>query len=267
MNALHVDRRPAARGSSGLPVAMLHGWGMNLGVFDLLREELPDHETLAIDLPGHGRSPWWPGAAQFDAQVAAVRAALPPRCVLLGWSLGAKIALRIAASTPDRVAALILVSATPKFAQSADWVHGMDAESMRAFRAVLQQDWQQSMRDFVWLQLRGSRHAESAQRAIEDSLAARGAPVPEALHGDMDLLGELDLRPEVARVTQPALIVSGQNDRVTSPAAASWLAATLPGARLFDVPRAGHAPFVSHHIEVGDAVRGFLGDLPPDPQP
>jgi pimeloyl-[acyl-carrier protein] methyl ester esterase len=261
MSALHVDHRPAAVATPDLPVVMLHGWAMNLAVFDLLRAEVPARETLAIDLPGHGRSPWWPDAARFEVQVEATLAALPPRCVLLGWSLGAKIAMRIAATHPERVAALVLVSATPKFAQSPDWPHGMDAESMRAFRALLQQDWRQSMRDFVWLQLRGSRHAETAQHAIETSLAAHGAPVPEALHGDMDLLGELDLRAEVARIAQPALIVSGQNDRVTSPDAARWLAKSLPAAGLLEVPRAGHAPFISHHSEVGAALRAFLDGL------
>jgi pimeloyl-[acyl-carrier protein] methyl ester esterase len=257
--ALHVERRPGPPSAAALPLVCLHGWGMNLRVFDLLRGELAaERETLAVDLAGHGASAWAAGHAQFDTQVEDVLAVLPPCCVLLGWSLGGKLALELAARHPARIAALVLISATPKFAQSQDWLHGLDPGSMRAFRSVLEQDWQQTLNDFVWLQLRGSRNAEAAQRVLESALAQQGAPHPEALRNGLDLLGTLDLRSRVGAVTQPTLLISGQHDRVTPTGAARWLAAALPQAQLHEVPRAGHAPFVSHHLEVAAALREFL---------
>ena len=75
---LHVDRRNVGA-SAALPLALVHGWGMNLAVFDALRAALPGTESWAIDLPGHGLSPWNPSRADFDSQVDAVRAALPAR--------------------------------------------------------------------------------------------------------------------------------------------------------------------------------------------
>lgn len=259
---LHVERRASSR-PDPLPVVMLHGWGMNLRVFDLLRAELGDErETWAVDLPGHGRSPWSNDAMEFAAQRDAVIAVLPPRCVLLGWSFGAKLALDIAVREPARVAALALLCASPKFARSADWPQGMDNEALRAFRTILEQDWQRTLSDFVWLQLRGSRNAEDAQQVLQSALAAQGAPRLEALRNGLALLGDTDLRALVPRVSQPALVVCGQNDRVTSPAAAGWLAQHLPDARLVEIARAGHAPFVSHPQEVGAALREFLATLP-----
>lgn len=237
---------------------MLHGWGMNLRVFDLLRADLADYETWAIDLPGHGRSPWWPQASHFQVQREAVLAALPPRCVLMGWSLGAKLALSIAADFPQRVAALVLISATPRHMQSQDWPQGMKSDALRAFRRALEQNWQQTLDDFIWLQLRGSRNAEQSHRAMSQALKGQGAPQPAALASGLALLDSVDLRAEVGRIQQPTLLVTGQHDRVTSPEAARWLAATMPHARLVEVPRAGHAPLVSHHAEVADAIRDFL---------
>jgi pimeloyl-[acyl-carrier protein] methyl ester esterase len=264
-NALHVERRVAtgaAHPAFDLPIVMLHGWGMNLRVFDLLRADLAVHETWAIDLPGHGMSPWWKEAANFETQQRAVLAALPPLCVLVGWSFGAKLALALAAAEPPRVAALVLLAASPKFAQSQDWPQGMEQQALRAFDAVLKQDWQRTLQDFIALQLRGSRDAEQSRQVIEAALAAQGAPRREALLAGMALLDSVDLRALVPRIAQPTLLVAGRNDRVTPPAAAHWLEQTLPRARLVEVARAGHAPMVSHHAEVAAAIDGFLAQLP-----
>ena len=255
-----------------LPLAMLHGWGMNLRVFDALRARLPLQASWAMDLPGHGRSQWSPDAAGFDAQCAAVLAALPPRCVLLGWSLGAKIALALAARHPARIAALVLVAATPKFAHAPDWPHGMQQGSLRAFRSVLEQDWQQTLEDFIWLQVRGSQHADAVAAALSAALQAHGAPRRDALLAGMQLLEQVDLRELVPAVRQPTLLVTGRNDRVTVPGAAQWLAQELPQATLHIVPRAGHAPQLSHAAELAAVLRDFLavhaglaGASPADP--
>jgi pimeloyl-[acyl-carrier protein] methyl ester esterase len=266
---LHVETRPRSGAVAAVsttadvpPLVCLHGWGMNLRVFDLLRAALADQcETWAIDLAGHGRSPWLPGHAGFEIQIEDVMRALPARCMLLGWSFGGKLTIEIAARAPGRIAALVLVSASPKFARSADWPHGMDQQALQAFRYVLEQDWQQTLSDFMWLQLRGSRNAETARRLMESALAEQGAPHPDALRNGLDLLEELDLRPRVPAITQPVLIIAGQNDRVTSPASAQWLAQALPQSQLIEIPRAGHAPFVSHHEEVAAAVRSFVAGV------
>lgn len=253
---LHVDRRSA--GASDLPLVLLHGWGMNLAVFDALRDALPHMESWALDLPGHGRSAWDPARADFDSQVQSVRDSLPARCVLLGWSLGGEIAMRIARLDPGRVAALVLVSTTPRFAQSADWPHGMDTGELEAFRGLVEQDWRQTLSDFVRLQLRGSRNAAATQQRVEQALATHGAPHAEALRAGLDILGAVDMRHEVAAIRQPALLVAGQNDRVTPAGATRWIAETLPDARFAEIPRAGHAAFVSHTDEFVDLLRPFL---------
>lgn len=270
---LHVEKNESG-GGSGLPIVMLHGWAMNLRVFDRLRMDLaaadgggPALHSWAIDLPGYGRSPWWDEAAHFATQCAAVLAALPPRCVLVGWSFGAKIALALAAQHPSRIAALVLLSASPKFSRSDDWPQGADPATLRVFQDMVERDWQQLVEDFLWLQVRGTQQAEQTLQQLQSALAAQGEPRREALLAGLQSLGDVDLRATVAAVRQPALIVSGRNDRVTLPAAGRWLAQALPGAKLLEIARTGHAPFISHHAEVAAAIREFIATLPPEVMP
>ena len=271
--SLHVEQDDGA-GAGALPLVMLHGWAMNLRVFDRLRADLaaadgdaPSLHTRAIDLPGCGRSPWWPEAAGFDTHCEAVLAALPPRCVLVGWSLGAKIALALAARHPQRIAALVLLSASPKFARAEDWPQGADPRTLEVFKSMVQRDWRQLIEDFLWLQVRGTRQAEETLQELKTALAAQGEPHRDALVAGLQTLGEVDLRPVVGAVRQPSLVISGLNDRVTLPAAGRWLAQALPHATLLEIPRTGHAPFISHHAEVAGAMREFINAQPSGARP
>ncbi|MGC4029227.1 MAG: alpha/beta fold hydrolase [Steroidobacteraceae bacterium] len=252
MSAVHAERS----GAGDLPLVLLHGWGMSLRAFDALRAALGVADC-ALDLPGHGRSGWDPSRAGFEQQLEDLARAMPERGVLLGWSLGAYFALECARRWPQRVAGLVLVAATPRFGAAPDWPHGLAPLAMEAFSATLEQDWQHTLQDFIWLQLRGSRNAETVQRQIQAGLRSHGEPQREALAADMAILGALDLRAQLADIRQPALVITGQHDRVTPPGAGAWLAAALDADHVC-IPRASHAPFLSHVEETAAPIREFL---------
>jgi pimeloyl-[acyl-carrier protein] methyl ester esterase len=246
-------------GAGPLPLVCLHGWGLNLRVFDALREALGGcRPVISVDLPGHGAREWDPSRADLAGQVDQLQALLPARCILLGWSLGGHLALALARRMPARLAGLILVASTPCFVARASWPHGMDPAVMERFAAQLREDWQATVAEFLHLQVRGSREATTALAALQRALAQHGEAQPEALEAGLRILREVDLRPEVASLDIPTLVLSGQHDRITPPGASAWLAATLPRARHVSLARAGHAPFLSHAPEVTTALRDFL---------
>ena len=237
----------------------MHGWGMNLRAFDPLRAALHDeHHSWALDLPGHGRSEWHDQRADLESQLQDLQAMLPAQCVLVGWSLGGQLALELARRAPTQVRALVLIASTPRFTQAADWPQGLDAETVRAFGTLLAQDWRQTLRDFVQLQVRGGRNAEHTQQQLEAALEAHGLPGAAALRAGLALLTSIDQRTQLAHIQQPALVLCGQNDRVTPPAAGRWMVGALRNARLVEIARAGHAPLLSHVDEVAAAIREFL---------
>jgi pimeloyl-[acyl-carrier protein] methyl ester esterase len=251
-----------AAGASSIPLVCIHGWGMNLRAFEPLREALRnEHHSWALDLPGHGRSDWHDARADLESQLQDLQATLPERCVLVGWSLGGQLAVELARRRPQQVRALVIVASTPRFTQAPDWPQGLDAETMRAFEYLLEQDWRQTLRDFVQLQVRGGRNAEGTQLQLEAALQAHGQPRIAALRAGLAMLTGLDQRAVLAGVQQPTLVLSGQNDRVTPPAAGRWMSEAMPNARHVQIARAAHAPLLSHTEEVVAAMSAFLGEI------
>lgn len=263
---LHVE---SSGGGAG--VLFWHGWGTNLRVFDALRGALGDtSRTTAVDLPGHGLSTWderfdSPTAdLQDQANLSRLLATLPPETgdapgvTLVGWSLGGQLALRAALIAPRRIARLVLISTTPRFLRALDWPQGVDNELLRDMQARLAQDWRGTLSDFLELQVRGSRDAVATLHTLRAALLAHGAVQPRALAAGLTLLASTDLRARLAQIQIPTLVIAGQHDRVTRPAAGAALAAALPQARFVEFQRAAHAPFLSHPEQLATLLREFV---------
>jgi pimeloyl-ACP methyl ester carboxylesterase len=98
---------------------LLHGRGQNAHTWDAVVLSL-DRPTLAVDLPGHGRSDWRDDSdyrAEHIAPdlIAALGDVIAPPITLVGMSLGGLAALRVAAEQPNLVRALGIVDVTPHF--------------------------------------------------------------------------------------------------------------------------------------------------------
>ena len=97
-------------GDAGAPrVVCLHGVRNHGRHFARLAAELPDHHVVALDLLGHGHSPWeppWDIGAHVDAIVETVGAR---ESILIGHSFGGRLAFELAARAPKLVPKLVLL--------------------------------------------------------------------------------------------------------------------------------------------------------------
>ncbi|MHB8815401.1 MAG: alpha/beta fold hydrolase [Steroidobacteraceae bacterium] len=286
MSSLYTEVR-----GSGPALVLLHGWGLNVRVWDGLTAALCDRfRIIAVDLPGHGRSAWLPERSSLEEQAARVRetvGAITQEYSLLGWSLGGQIALQLAAAQTRAGASsgpmdrLVLIATTPRLVAAPDWPHGAPPERLAAQAVGLRTDYRRTVSDFLELQVRGSAGGAEALERLRPALFAHGSqavlatPDPEsqgqpdakartpspllaALARGLELLHETDLRPLLPEITLPTLVIAGQYDRVTLPAASHALAERLPNARYVEIRRAAHAPFLSHLPELGTLIADFL---------
>jgi pimeloyl-[acyl-carrier protein] methyl ester esterase len=267
MSAMHVDHY-----GWGAPLLFIHGWGMHGGMWGGVLEKLAEHfQVMAVDLPGHGLSGKREegrgkgalfGAAVFpftlDTLVDQLSSQFPGPLAVCGWSLGGQLALRWAQRYPAQVDRLILVSSTPCFVQRVDWCCAMAAETLADFSAALQQDYASTLRRFLALQVRGSEQERELLLALRQSLRSRGEPDPAALQAGLAILNDTDLRAALSEIAQPTLLIAGERDALTPPAASQYMAEQMHSGRLATIAGAAHAPFLSHTEEFVKHVVDFL---------
>jgi pimeloyl-[acyl-carrier protein] methyl ester esterase len=236
---LHVEIR-----GSGRDLVLLHGWGMNAGVWeDTACELAPYFRVHCVDLPGHGASSAVV-CCTLDAMADALAVALPERATVCGWSLGGQVALDWALRVPRQVERLVLISSTPRFVNGLQWEYGIDATVLDGFMRDLAGDCRAALRRFLVLQTQGDADARELLRRLRERLFARDQPGVAALEAALRILQVTDLRGSLPRIAQPALILHGERDAVAPLAAGEYLQRSLPRAALEVFAGAAHAPFV-----------------------
>jgi len=254
---MQVDTR-----GSGPDLVLLHGWAMHSGVFATLSERLAQNFTLhLVDLPGHGHSAHSPVPLELEA-VADNLARRLPRAAWLGWSLGGLFALQVAQRHPERVRALVMLCAPPRFMRGEDWPQGMEASVFRDFAGGLARDYRATIDRFLVLEAQGSEHAKEELALLRAQVFCAGEPRPEALSEGLALLRNTDLRAALPQLSMPSLWIAGRRDRLVRAQALELAAQAAPQASYQRIDGAGHAPFRSHADEIAAAVRGFATPAP-----
>lgn len=245
----------------GRTIVLVHGIGDNAYIWDdFARRARSVLRVLALDQRGHGRSTWpVPPAYTCEDYVADLERfveALGLRdFILMGHSMGALHATRLAALHPERVAGLIHVDieAFPpewnknyltglyrdlplSYETAEDYVDWMKANSPYADRDLL--------RAFAGRAL--FRDGEGRWRCLYDRELLR----------DFDPL--YDLRPSLPDIRCPALVIRGEESRVFGAKAAREMSGAIPGGRFAEIPKAAHPVHTDNPEGFARAVLSFL---------
>lgn len=247
---------------TGPDLVLLHGWGMNAGVWQPVIDRLSTRDRVtALELPGHGASAFDPARRTLRHWAAACLDATPPRAVWLGWSLGAQVALQAALDAPGRVRALVVVAGTPRFVQDEDWPDAMPDAVLRQFAAALASDHAGTLDRFLSLQVRGGSDARETLRELRAAIRARPAPQLGALRAGLELLLGVDLRAELPGLRPPSLWLFGERDTLVPVDVVHPLEALVPSAEILILHGVAHAPFLSSPALFLDLVGRFLDTL------
>lgn len=220
---VHAPRGPA--------ILLLHGAGMDHRVWETQLAALGARSvrTLTPDLPGHGRSEG-PVLAEISALaewVLKLAATLDiGRLALVGHSMGALIALEVAARLDPGATGLTLIGAAPRMRVNAALLTAARDDLPKAAEMIMSWGFGPAAR--------ASGLAEAGRRMI-------AASRPGVLAADLMACARYDGAADAAgRIGCPAVVIAGAKDRMTPAADGRALARMVPGARFLELPEAGH---------------------------
>lgn len=249
----------------GRPVLFLHGFmGSSDNWWQQLEFFATRYRVLAVDLIGHGASaaPSDPAYYTMDRCVSDLTALLDLLNIdtlsVVGYSMGGRVALNLAAAAPHRVTALVLESASPGLAQPEDRFARLEQDLYLA--GFLQRQGLEAFVDY-WEQLplfatQKQLPPEIARRQRSQRLAQRPHGLINSLRG-MGTGAQRSLWRDLPGLHIPTLIVTGQLDTKYA-AIGQQMARLLPEARLVTIPGAGHNVHLERPGAFNQAVDNFL---------
>lgn len=233
-------------------LTLLHGFTQTGRSFAPLITELSRHfEVVAPDLPGHGARSSVAAGPDEAARIIADEAGPG---LYLGYSMGGRIALRLAIDRPDLVERLVLVSTTAGIEDTADRADRRDADEATA--ASLEAE---GLDQFLEGWLAQPMFAGLTPEAA--GLEARRENTAAGLATALRLLGQGATEPmwdRLVALRMPVLVVAGERDEAYCEQAlrlGAWIGGS---ASLALVPGAGHACHLERPGPFLELVVSFL---------
>jgi pimeloyl-ACP methyl ester carboxylesterase/DNA-binding winged helix-turn-helix (wHTH) protein len=219
--------------------------------------------VILFDKRGTGLSDRVKSLPTVEQRVDDLRAVLDAvgstDAILIGTSEGGALALVYAATMPERLRGLILVSTFARWPAAPDHPHGWTPEMVQRLRTYISTRWGHgdSMRPAF------ASHASDPATIAWAARAEIAGASPGAALDVLDMNLQLDVRPVVPTISVPTVVLHNRHDAVCSVENGRYLAAHIPGARLVEVDTNDHT-FV---FEGADAFVAAVDSLLTEPRP
>lgn len=265
MALIHHTRR----GSGQPPLVFVHGFGCARSDWDdIVAHFAARHETVAVDLGGHGTSPGSRDHRRIETHGADIakllRSLSMPAAVVFGHSMGCRVALEAAIAASDRVKAVVLVDGS-RLGEKGSTAYlergrALETAGYASFiRAAFEQMFHPS-------------YDKDKARAIIDRAIARDPDIAGPLFADIGRYDAENLDRVVAGLKVPLMAIQttytdSAGNRVSMRAGQStpyleFLRRSKPDVRIEIIPDTGHFPQLEKPTETNRIIESFLKGLP-----
>ncbi|MGB3432647.1 3-oxoadipate enol-lactonase [Achromobacter sp.] len=221
-------------GGAGLPTLVLaNSIGTTLHMWDAQIPALTRHfRVLRYDYRGHGASSVPQGAYSLDRLGRDVLELLDglgiERAHFLGLSLGGIVGQWLGVHAPERVGRLILSNTSAYLGPAPQWDERIAATERADDMSETAETFLKNWFPAPWLR--------EGNPAVEPFRAMLLSTDKHGLAGAFAAVRDFDLRPTIALIPNPTLVIAGQHDTVTAASHGEQIAAAIPGARLLVLP-------------------------------
>jgi 3-oxoadipate enol-lactonase len=245
----------AAQSGKGPPLFLLHSLLSDRASFDAIAPQLSQSfRVLVPELPGFGQSAVVAGglAAVADRVAEAVKeAAGGEAAIVLGNGYGGFVALQMAIRHPALATKYILADCGAAFSEPG-------REAFRNMAAAAKAKGLAAITDVAMRRLFAPEFQDKHPDLMRDRREAFLKTDPQVFRDACGALAELDLRPDLNKVTVPVLVLVGEHDEATPPPMSHELTAGLPNAYLEIIPGCAHVPQLQSPGKFLEAIGDFL---------
>ncbi len=240
----------------GAPLVLIHSLGTNMSIWDDVISHLPQGlKILRYDLRGHGQSdvpepPYSMGAYVSDAEdileTCGIRDA-----VVVGLSVGGKIAQGLAVKRLDMIRAVVLSNTAARTGTPAQWksrIEDVEKHGLSSLADATMERW--FSKDF-----RKNPEKVAYWRSQFLKTKAKG------YIGCCNAVAGADFYSSTSGLRLPALGIAASEDSATPPDLVRETTDLIPGSKFHLLRRAGHLPCVEKPAEYADIVTQFLRDV------
>jgi malonyl-CoA O-methyltransferase len=246
----------AGKSPRDLPCLLIPGWSFDATIFEWLLPGLAQKFRVST-----AQLATFQDTVTKDRIIDEIARSINEPTWLIGWSMGGNIAIEIAFRHPEKVLGLCLISTTPHFIESPDWLVGMHLTDFNKFRDGLLINADKTLRKFDLLQTRGDAQEKNLRHALQQYRMQQKAVVAEDLAFQLAMLGEFDQREILKKLTLPMYWCFGELDALVNAYTAYEIKALCPLAEVQVFRQTTHALFLTNPDKF---FKGFLHLLDKD---
>ena len=253
--AEYIEVEPNVRlhvtdGGEGRPIVLIPGWPLSDEMYEYQYNDLMNHNfrIIGITLRGFGKSDKPMGAYDYDVHASDIRRVLNmldiKDAVLGGFSMGGAIAIRCAAEDNGaRVSRLALFgAAAPIWTQRKDFPYNLPKSAVDELIQLNYRDRPKLLSDFAKI-------FSAAETSLNEGIGSwlNGICLSASSHATAQCLIALrdtDMRPDLAKITIPTVIMHGRKDKICSFDLAEQMKADISDSHIVAFENSGHSLFL-----------------------
>ncbi len=251
---------------TGKPLVFIHGWATTSGVWEgQINYFSKNYKVIYLDLAGFGKSisskPITLDSFARDLSHLINYLSLK-KVILVGWSLGSLVSLKLALNYVELLKSLVLVGATSKFTNELNYNAGLPEVLLERLYKKVERDKEKSLKKF-YLSLFSEE--EKKNKKFKDILTIFLEEIKnldrDVLLDGLRIFRNSDLRNDISNIKLSVFVIHGDNDQICPVNSANYIHSKISNSAVEIIKDTGHTPFLTKTDKFNQILEKWIKQL------